>query len=93
LDFPQAVTNKGRICRIYTLDSGDTHPIHGAYRSGERWIPISWAEDGYLISKNQQSDLDISLWLEKYKQGQYEEEQQQAEEAEEIQADTFGKAF
>ena len=91
MEFPTAYSNGGRICRIYTLTAGQDRPIHGAYRAGSGWIPVTWTEDGYLLSPQNQSDLDISLWLVKYKQSQYD--QQEEQEVKAVSADTFGQAF
>ena len=88
MELSTAYSNGGRICRIYSLDAGGTHPIHGAYRAGDSWYPVVWTEDGYWHSPQNQSDLDISLWLVKYKQSQYDNQEEK-----EVTADTFGKAF
>lgn len=37
----------------------------GAYWSGERWYPMGWNQDGYVISKEEPTTLDINDEIQK----------------------------
>lgn len=55
-------TRDGRRARVYALDGGGAHPMHGAvYNHGSgAWEPTSWMScGGYLHAKNDISPRDI----------------------------------
>ena len=39
-------TRDGREVRIYAIDAGGSHPVHGAIKDGERWSQGGWSQDG-----------------------------------------------
>lgn len=45
---------------IYNMDAGGSHPIHGAYWSGdeEGWIPVTWSALGEQV-EGRKMPLDI----------------------------------
>lgn len=50
----------GTPLRIYDNDAGGEYPIHGAYYSGDHWIPISWSAEGKkFVGSNTFHVLDI----------------------------------
>jgi hypothetical protein len=43
-------TRAGQKARIYAIDGGGGHPIHGAiYYSDEEWIPEDWTTGGFCL--------------------------------------------
>ena len=45
---------------VYRIFISEPTYLVGAYWSGERWYPAAWDQDGYVISKDQPTSLDIS---------------------------------
>ncbi len=57
----QTRTYSGRRVVIYAINTGGTHPIHGAYESIEGdWIHCGWMANGHLHD-NGRSALDIVI--------------------------------
>ena len=62
-NFVRGKTRDGGEIRIYDDDAGGLHPIHGAYwyQAEERWIPVAWTAEGFIIGKDTPRSLDIDL--------------------------------
>ena len=84
MGFPVIKSKSGALVIVYTREAGGIQPIHGAYlsRSSDAnvWMPCSWTEDGYRISKNRPTDLDIVEEIPKLKEKSNAEAAQQVEE-------------
>lgn len=52
------LTRAGTPVKIYSRDAGGSHPIHGAYWDGTRWVLAAWTKEG-LVYTGQIRNLDI----------------------------------
>ena len=57
-------TRAGSPVRIYAIDGGGTHGVHGAWFNEleDLWIPCSWSADGFFVDKDYPRSLDISQY-------------------------------
>lgn len=39
-------TKSGSEVRLYAIDAGGEYPVHGAVKSGEEWISMTWDSTG-----------------------------------------------
>ena len=59
-------TRNGRQVRIYAIDGGGKHSIHGARSNGRgEWLYMTWCPDGSFI-EGTDSDCDIAIKPLKY---------------------------
>ena len=55
-------TRAGSNARIYAINGGGTHPIHGAWHNeiDNVWVPCAWDVNGYYIGVGWPRSLDIA---------------------------------
>lgn len=58
--FPLIYSNGGIPITIYTTSGGGERPIHGAYKYGAAWHPVTWGKDGVYHAQKQRGALDIT---------------------------------
>ena len=56
-----ARTRAGSPVRIYAVDGGGDHPVHGAWYNDIEgvWIPCTWSHDGFFVSAEFPRSVDI----------------------------------
>jgi hypothetical protein len=58
VETPEILTRGGSRVIFYAEHSEGSNPVHGAYWTGEEWLPVAWTTDG-LLEEGKQSSLDI----------------------------------
>lgn len=66
-------TRDGREVRIYAVDGGGMHPVHGSVLMNNGWHSVIWQSDGSITFHNQPVDLvevkpriKRTMWLNLY---------------------------
>ena len=69
-------TRDGREVRIYAVDGGGMHPVHGSVLMNNGWHSAAWEADGRITFHNQPVDLievkpriQRTVWLGLYPNG------------------------
>ena len=69
-------TRDGREVRIYAVDGGGVHPVHGSVLMNDGWRSVAWEADGRITFHNQPVDLvevkpriQRTVWLALYPKG------------------------
>jgi len=67
-------TRDGRLVRIYALDGGGLHPVHGSIKTSDGWRFCTWPSDGNIGYDENCGDLievkpriKRTVWLHLYK--------------------------
>lgn len=58
------MTRGGSPALIFTMHSGGSYPVMGAWWNGEEWIPTKWQKNGKFPSineKNKTTKLDLMI--------------------------------
>ena len=61
-------TRDGREARVYAVDGGGSHPIHGAIKTDFGWESENWRENGSVYSSEPRGQADLmppkrELWV------------------------------
>ena len=66
-------TRDGREVRIYALDGGGMHPVHGSIKTSDGWRSFTWPSDGRIACDENCGDLievkpriKRTMWLNLY---------------------------
>jgi hypothetical protein len=60
VDWRQPIKLRGGgAVRLYHAEGGGDNCVHGAYYTGDRWIPSGWCIDGSHRPDKKKSSLDI----------------------------------
>ena len=54
------ITDGGLLAKVYAIDAGGQHPIHGCYYAGDgEWHVACWTASGYRLKAETPHPLDI----------------------------------
>jgi len=69
-------TRDGREVRIYAVDGGGMHPVHGSIKTSDGWRSFTWPSDGRIACDENCGDLievkpriQRTVWLNVYTGG------------------------
>lgn len=52
-------TRDEREVRIYATDAGGVFPVHGAYKTNDRWTINYWRANGKILSSGEDHPMDL----------------------------------
>jgi hypothetical protein len=69
-------TRDGREVRIYAVDGGGMHPVHGSIKTSDGWRSFTWPSDGHITCDENCGDLievkpriKHTVWINVYPDG------------------------